>query len=199
VDNATAHRATESHFHCLVEEFCPWSIEQSSDHVKMKTTQKYRDWELHLVRTLLLEGDRLTTRTELHCAGAAHLPFRWFAHPFFPLNRDRRCCTIPQGYTLAGSEGFILDRESVLRMNPTFDWTKGEYALLDRTRGSARFEVFQIHPTLSAVRATCDFHPSKVALWANDRTFSFEPFHESVLHTGESTQWSMSYQFIGEE
>jgi hypothetical protein len=197
IGNPSAQRAIESHFHSPVEEFCRWSTDQSPTQLVMKTTQVYRNWGLRLARALLLEGNCLTTRSELRCTGLAHLPFRWFAHPFFPLNHDRRCCRIPRGYTLLENEGFIVDRESVLHMHPTYDWTKGEYTLLGGTLASDRFEIFQLHPALSAIRVTCDFLPSKVALWANDRTFSFEPFHESVLQPGESTHWSMTYEFIG--
>jgi hypothetical protein len=54
--------------------------------------------------------------------------------------------------------------------------------------------AIQLHPQLEQIHVRGNFPLSKVAIWANDRTFSFEPFYEDIVPTGHEKRWALSYQ-----
>jgi len=37
--------------------------------------------------------------------------------------------------------------------------------------------------------------PTRLAIWGNDRTFSFEPFIERAIAPGTTADWSWEYRF----
>ena len=192
IDNRKGRKACESHFQSAVEEFARWEIEQTEQKLIMRTKQGYRDWRFALSRTLELSGRRLRSKTALHNLGPAPLPFRWFAHPFFPLTTDRRCAILPQGYTVADNPGFSLDAEGLLVMKESAAWDTGHYQLLSSSGAGVLFGSHHFHPLVSLIDFSSDFVPSKVALWANDRTFSCEPFHEALIAPDDYQEWSVT-------
>jgi hypothetical protein len=197
VENRSRGKATDSHFHSTIEKECHWEVEQAGSRLQMTTLQSCQAWKAELKRLLQLEGAKLTVTTELTCLGRDALPFRHFAHPFFPLNTDLSCCRFPKGYHLPENEGFALDSHSLLRRNPRYIWSRGLFQLLQGDPEAGEFETFLFHPRLKGIEMRGDFHPSKVALWSNDRTFSIEPFYEGVLHPDEKASWSLEYEFLG--
>jgi hypothetical protein len=53
--------------------------------------------------------------------------------------------------------------------------------------------AIQLHPQLEQIHVTGDSPLSKVAIWANDRTFSFEPFYEEIVPANQEKVWALSY------
>jgi hypothetical protein len=192
VENSRRRKAGESHFQSAVDEFARWEIEHSEQELTMRTEQQYRDWHFALQRRLQLTGRRLRSVTALHNIGPATLPFRWFAHPFFPLTPDRRCAILPPGSSLSENPGFALDAEGALMLKESDSWASGHYQLLSRTGPAIPFSSRHLHPIVKAIDFSADFVPIKVALWANERTFSCEPFLEAVLAPGGDQEWSVT-------
>jgi hypothetical protein len=193
VENRGGRRAAESHFGSAVEEFATWRVRQECDHCSMETEQSIGEWALALRRTVILRGRGWRSETEIRSTGRAPLPFRWFAHPFFPLNDDLRCGGLPPGHALEENPGFVLDPGGELRMRPEHDWDAGCYTHIRQPRGGAPFSLDLIHPRAGRVRLQADFTPMKIALWANGKTFSPEPFLEKTLAPGDSFGWSLEY------
>jgi len=192
IENTGRRKARESHFRSAVDSVAQWEIEQTEQKLVMRTKQEYRDWRFTLSRTLELTGRRLRSQTALHNLGPAPLPFRWFPHPFFPLTADRRCAILPQGSAMAENPGFHLDAAGFLVMNESFAWETGHYQLLSASAPGVPFASHHFHPLVPAIDFSCDFVPSKIALWANNRTFSCEPFHEALIPSGNHQEWSVT-------
>ncbi len=192
IENAGRRKARESHFQSAVDKVALWEIEQMEQKLVMRTTQEYRDWRFILRRTLELSGRRLHSQTALHNLGPAPLPFRWFPHPFFPLTADRRCAILPQGSAVADNPGFQMDTAGLLTIKESYAWETGHYQLLSALPPGVQFASRHFHPRVPAIDLTCNFVPSKVALWANDRTFSCEPFHEARIAPGNHQDWSVT-------
>jgi hypothetical protein len=192
VENTGRRKAGESHFQSAVDNVARWEIEQTEQTLVMRTRQEYRDWRFTLSRTLELTGRRLRSQTALHNLGPAPLPFRWFPHPFFPLTVDRRCAILPQGSAMAENPGFHLDPGGLLVMKESFAWKTGHYQLLSPSSPGILFSSHHFHPLVPGIDFSSDFVPSKVALWANDRTFSCEPFHETLIAPGNHQEWSVT-------
>jgi hypothetical protein len=197
VENSARLTARQSHFDSPVEEYCRWEIESSSAAVRMRTRQELHPWRLELHRSVELARRTVTLMTGLANTGAAELPYRWFAHPFFPLPPAFRCGRFPDGCSLEPNPGFRFDAAGHLLMVAEADWARGVFALARETGGKAPFRVAQFHGLVGAVEVHCSFAPAKLAFWANDRTFSFEPFVQGSLAPGESTRWEISYRFGG--
>lgn len=196
VENTSGRKAGESHFQSSVEEFATWEIQQKGKTIAMRTNQHYREWHLVLKRTLELRGRRLVSSTVLHNLGPAPLPFRWFAHPFFPLLPDRRCAILQQHFTLADNPGFHLGAAGLLTRKDSDTWKTGQYQLLSLSGPATPFMSRHFHPVVPAIYFSCDFVPTKVALWANDRTFSCEPFHEATLAPDDYQEWSIMLEIV---
>lgn len=192
VENSARRRAGESHFQSAVEEFARWEIETTESRLVMRTDQRYGDWHVALRRTLTLKGHRLLSQTALQNRGPAPLPVRWFAHPFFPLTDDRRCAMLPPGSALPENPGFALDPDGLLTRKESDGWESGHYQLVTTLGPGYHFTAHHFHPLLPAIDLSCDFVPSKVALWANDRTFSCEPFHEALIAPDDYQEWSLT-------
>jgi hypothetical protein len=196
VENRQRRKATESHFGSEVEEFAAWRVRGGEEICSMETEQSIGEWALTLRRTIVLRGRGWRSETEIRSTGASPLPFRWFAHPFFPLNGDLRCGRLPRGHELEENPGFVVGKEGDLRMSPGHDWDTGCYTHIRRPAGDALFSLDLIHPTAERIRLQGDFIPLKIALWANGRTFSPEPFVERTLAPGDSFRWSLEYSLF---
>jgi hypothetical protein len=193
VENRQRRKATETHFGSAVEEFAPWRVRCGEEICSMETEQSIGEWALALRRTIALRERSWRSETEIRSTGSSPLPFRWFAHPFFPLNGDLRCGRLPPGHTLEENPGFIVDAGGDLRMRPEHDWDAGCYTHIRGPEGGVPFSLELLHPTARRIRLEGDFIPLKIALWANGRTFSPEPFVERTLEPGDSFRWSLEY------
>jgi hypothetical protein len=81
-------------------------------------------------------------------------------------------------------------------MKDSLTWESGHYQLLSLPGANVPFTSHHFHPVVPALDFSCDFVPSKVALWANNRTFSCEPFHEAVIAPDDYQEWSVTLEIV---
>jgi hypothetical protein len=174
------------------KEFCDWRIDQSAKFIRMETAQIYKKWSLQLIKEIWLVDRAITSYTRLRNTGAAPVPFRWFAHPFFPLNSGWECCQFLQQIKLPENPAYFINSTGLIEMNRNYNWREGYFQLLENCQGKEIMAI-QIHPQLEQIHVIGDFPLAKVAIWANDRTFSFEPFCEDIVPVGQEKVWALSY------
>jgi len=176
-----------------VLQYCSWQVERTASAVAMKTTQQWEGFVLSLERTVSVSGRTVRSASRVHNIGARPLPILWFPHPFFPQPSGPELCrvsipvTMPEnpGYTL-GSGGYIERRAW-----PSQD---GFYQALDHAATSP-VTVLQRHSALGLVAGTTSYTPSLFPIWGNQKTFSWEPFFERTLASGQEARWWIDYDF----
>jgi hypothetical protein len=57
------------------------------------------------------------------------------------------------------------------------------------------FDAQIFHPAHKPVHVTGDFPMLRLPVWANEVTFSPEPYYQPVLGPGDSVEWSMCYDW----
>ncbi|MCI0693425.1 hypothetical protein L0337_15645 [candidate division KSB1 bacterium] len=174
------------------KEFCAWRIDQNEKLIRMETAQTYKKWSFQLIKEVWLVNRTITSYTRLRNTGAAPVPFRWFAHPFFPLNPNWECCQFLMPAKLPDNPAYFINPSGLLEMNGNYNWREGYFQLLENCQGR-EFMAIQIHPQLEQIHVTGDFPLLKVAIWANDRTFSFEPFYEDLVPVDHEKVWALSH------
>jgi hypothetical protein len=160
----------------------------------METVQELLPWSLALTREIRLQELTVTSTTRLSNTGSGTLPFRWFAHPFFPLLRNGHCCRFSPPFPIAENPGFALNSRGIVSMKSTHRWQDGHFQEIEEARGHT-LGALQYHPLIPGIEVKGDFPLHRLALWANDKTFSFEPFCAGSLNPGETTVWSIQYRF----
>jgi hypothetical protein len=174
--------------------FCSWEIDAAREHVRMTASQQGHGSSVNLTRTVGLDGRTVVSRTEIVNRGDVPLPLRWFAHPFFPLNRDLRCFKPAFTLTMPENPGYGQTSDGVLFMRESYDWKKGLFQPL----GILPEQVFAAevyHPVISTVNVTTDYLLESLPVWANDRTFSPEPYMAAMVAPGGKLSWGIRYRF----
>ena len=194
VENSPGLQNRQSHFTSRVEQYCDWHIEGKPDTIVMETHQESEDWGLDIKRTIQLTDRTVRLSTSIRNTLSSPLPVRWFAHPFFPVPPGGQCCSIEGVTELEPNAPFLVDAEQWVMMHPGYRWREG-YFLETHGADGIQLRALQHHPHVTRIRLTGDFPLMKIALWANDRTFSIEPFISATLQTGEELEWSMRYTF----
>jgi hypothetical protein len=174
--------------------FCNWEVAQSDKHLRFETTQSFKRWSFQLTREVTLHERSIRSCTRLQNIGDMPVAFRWFSHPFFPLTYDHRCCRLAGLSSLPKNPGFTLDDTGVIAMNAEHRWQKGCYLKFALLNGM-HLEAWQRHDALGEIYATCDFPLSDLAIWANDKTFSFEPFYQATVLPQHEKAWAIHYYF----
>jgi len=178
-----------------VTHFLPWEVTTTDNAVRMTTEDEFDDYKYKLTRTVKLAQRNLESYYTLHNMGAKELPIKWFAHPFFPLNADQRCCRFEFPVTLPGNAGYTLDQDRNLAQRSEFDWREGLFVPLSHAAREAPTRITQYHDKVGSVLAEMSFVPDWLPIWSNDRTFSFEPYYIRDLAPSASLSWSISYYF----
>jgi len=194
VENDLHRGVNESHWHSRVEQPARWDVLHRESEVSFSTIQAYGAWSLRLTKTVELRGRTVVSTSDLLNTGHGVLPFRWFAHPFFPLNADLRCFRMQPGWDVEHNPGFAAGAGDWLAMRPDYDWAAGHFELVRGASGQT-LAIQLAHPLVGSVRITGDFPLFRVALWANDRTFSLEPFRAGSIPSGEAVRWFIEYAF----
>ncbi|MDZ7269628.1 MAG: hypothetical protein ONB48_20265 [candidate division KSB1 bacterium] len=174
--------------------YADWQVEQTGTSLRMTTVQTFKQWSFRLVREVRLENKSLSSSTLLYNTGNTPLPFRWFAHPFFPLVDAGRCCQLAGLTTLPENPGFRLEADGFIVMNPEYNWPEGCYVKFETLNGKP-LNARQAHDLCGELRVTGNFPLSDLALWANERTFSFEPFYQRTVPPQQETAWTIVYHF----
>jgi hypothetical protein len=178
-----------------VIDFCKWNITCSASNIVMTTTQSLDSFECSITREIVLIESTIVSSTLFHYSGRDPFSLIWFAHPFFPLNSDFKCCRFSVPLKQLSSDAFTIDQKTgLLGIRPEFDYSKSSYTLLDIPSGQ-EITVEQFHPDAGKVTISTDFPVSKMPVWTNKNTFSFEPYFQTVITNSESISWSIKYVF----
>lgn len=157
------------------------------------TSAVFGDFGYALTRSVELEERTLVSTNVLANQGTAKLPVRWFAHPFFPFG-GFSCCRLSLESALPEDAAFHQRHDGFIMRKPNVAWHSGHYCV-PRVALGGELGVEQSHPALGAIDVECRFPLGWLALWSNDRTFSFEPFFQTILLPGAKARWSMRYRF----
>jgi len=196
VENSARKEHRESHWNSRLTEPCQWSISRDHGSLLMETTQQYQSWSLELRRELRLRANSLQSLTLLRNIGRTELPFRWFAHPFFPFHEGLRLYIKNLRSTFPPNPAFALAGDGTVGLEKSYPWSEGYFLDLAEHAGIS-FEARISSPGQPRVDVRASFPLLKLALWANDRTCSPEPFFGGRIAPGNSEQWSITYTFEG--
>jgi hypothetical protein len=178
-----------------VNEFCVWRVEQTDASITMRTEQSVGQHALELERRVFVAGRTVSSQIALKNTGQSSIPISWFPHPFFPqLETSDELCKFNIPVHFPDNEGFaIADSGFIARKN--WPWDKpGHFQALDHD-ATDHLVVFQKHPTIGLVAATCSYVPSFFPIWGNHKTFSWEPFLERTVARNQALSWSVDYEF----
>lgn len=195
VENSARGTNIDLHFGCRVAVPCVWTIRENAARLHFTTDQQQDVWSVHLEKSIRLEGTTVTSGTRLLNTGTRALPFRWFAHPFFPLRTDGACFALPPAWGMEENEGFIAAEGRMVHRRPGTAWHRGHFQVL-RVPADTGLECQCAHPSAGSVLMQGSFPLARVAIWGNDRTFSLEPFHAASLDTGAAVVWEIRYTFL---
>jgi hypothetical protein len=178
-----------------VDQFCTWHVEQDDVSIHMRTEQTLGKYALVLEREIALHGRTLHSAIRLANVGRRPIPLRWFPHPFFPqlADGDELCrCNFPVRFP--ANDGFAMTENNFIARKNWPNWEKGYYQTLDH-EAATPLVIFQKHPKLGLVAATCSYIPAFFPIWGNANTFSWEPFLEHSVAGGQELSWHIDYQF----
>lgn len=178
----------------IVSEFCAWDIVHNESSISMHTVQHYKSTSLKLTRTVFLKDKTVTSKSSITNIGKDLIPLCWFAHPFFPLNRDLICCKFSRPVVVPDNPGFFINENGYLAMQRNYLWNKGLYCPLQLV-GAGNLLIKQSHPLLSEFEIELLFPVSRMPVWANANTFSFEPYLDTTLAPGFQKEWDIEFRF----
>lgn len=194
IGNAIVEASGEGSRGATVIERCHWRIEPQEARLGMSTTQRFADWEFHLYRDVALDGRQVISSTRIENCGAAALPLRWFAHPFFPWPADGVCCRFGVPVRVPDNPGFRVNEDGFIARLPQHDWQKGQFVQIEGATGH-RLQAEQRHPALETVSVRGDFEVAQMPIWGNACTVSFEPYLRHEVASGQDLFWSLTYEF----
>ena len=178
-----------------IQEFCQWQVNQNANAISFTTQQSFDDWNVTLERTVTLLNRTVRSDTTVRCTGRRPVPVRWFPHPFFPQlpagNDELLKLNIPVSFPESpaysqGENGFI-NRQG-------WPWTAGYFQGLDHN-ATTNLIIIQRHPQLGQMTATCSYAPDFFPIWGNQNTFSWEPYLERTVASGQQVSWRIDYDF----
>jgi hypothetical protein len=170
---------------------CQWSIAQTSDSVEMSTVAEFKGHRYYLVKSVVLDNSDCIIKVALHNKGTIPIPVRWFVHPFFPSNNRHVCCDCSLPLTIPDNSGFeSIDNR--ITLIPTFNWKMGCYRTVS-VPWNRPVSVSVKHPVIKNITMKTSYGLSWLPLWANENTFSIEPFFSRFLVPGESAEWNVVF------
>ena len=200
---------------------CRWDIDIGDDYVIMATTQEL----ITLRREVRVDGNCIKSTTTVKNIRDKEMTIRWFAHPFFPINSESAddragltsekvklengdngltsakvksggnlaCGKISPPAILPESAGYYLDNNSMIYMKPDYPWEKGLFQPLEVP--PEKLTITIPHPIVGQIILSTGYDVVFCPIWANANTFSFEPFTQRAVQSGEAASWGISYMF----
>ncbi len=173
--------------------FCSWDIQQNRQEIQFHTQHVFKSFLVDLIRTVTLRERMVRSETTLRNLGARPIPIRWFPHPFFPHPETNELCRFNIPVNLPENPAYALSPTGFIRRT-NWPWTEGHYLPLDHT-AHANLVVLQRHPLLGLISTVCSYIPTYLPIWGNPHTFSWEPFLERTVGSGQTAQWGIDYLF----
>jgi hypothetical protein len=171
-----------------------WDVsEPGPNTLCFRTRATFGAFAFALERRVSLQGRVLTSATRLGNEGAPELPVRWFAHPFLPWAGERLFAASLE-LALPDAAALVEDAAGYVARRAGSAWSRGHY-VLPRVALGGELVVEACHPALGRLRAACRFPLGGLALWGNERTWSFEPFFQTIVQPGAAARWAVEYAF----
>lgn len=178
----------------VVDKPSTWDTDLTADSCTMTSEDGLGSQRYRLKRRITLtDGKELSATTHITNIGEAPLPVHWYAHPFLPHDaQGHSSISLQTPVTIADNPGYLLDSgELSMRGDTTFD-AKGHFLWLGMDPGATLTGTHNPQ-TAKAVTIRCDGKLTMMPVWANNSTFSIEPYHLRHLLPGAEAQWSISY------
>ncbi|WP_104090250.1 hypothetical protein [Arthrobacter sp. GMC3] len=178
-----------------VREPCLWDIDATTLSITFTTRQAFQGWVAEIERTVTLEGRTVRSKTEVRNVGADRFPIVWFPHPFFPQlpEGSDELIKVNPAVDLPDNEAYGLSSNGFIHRKG-WPWT-GDYYQALNVRGNRELVIFQRHPALGLVSASCSYAPTYFPIWGNRHTFSWEPMVERTTAPGQVADWRIDYDF----
>jgi len=176
-----------------VNEFAHRQIESIANGLRFETKQSHGKQALMLRKTVVLNPGVLESTSRVFNEGEEPIALRWFAHPFFPLAGSKACKVSVETF-MPENPFYSIDSDGWIQRNLTANWVKGFFQPLTCAFGYP-ITLENTHPQLGSIFIECDFPVAHLPIWANDRTFSFEPYFHTILYPKQSCEWSIRYSF----
>ena len=178
-----------------LQELCQWQIAQNDAALHFTTQHTLNDWSMVLERSVTLLQRTVRSDTTVRSTGRRPVPVRWFPHPFFPQlpagNDELIKLNLPVGFPenqayAMSANGFIVRQG--------WPWAGGNFQALDHN-ATSNLILIQRHPHLGQITATCSYAPDFFPIWGNQYTFSWEPYLERTVASGQQLSWRIDYDF----
>jgi hypothetical protein len=176
-----------------VRAFCEWEVSEAANQITFHTVQRHQNFAVELERAVSLHGRTIRSQTRLWNRGQMPVPVRWFPHPFYPQPETDELIKLNVPVAAITGDGYELRANGFIARRG-WPWDKGYYQPLDHASWS-NLVILQKHPKVGLVAATCSFAPDYFPIWGNPRTFSWEPFLERTVGSGQEMAWWIDYEF----
>jgi len=171
-----------------------WDVSEPAPHTLcFRSRGTFGAFAFALERTVMLKGRTLTSATRLCNDGSPGLPLRWFAHPFLPWAGERLFASSLE-FALPEGAALVEDAEGYVTRRAGSAWSRGHY-VLPRVALGGELAVEACHAALGRVHVECRFPLGGLAPWGNERTWSFEPFFQTIVAPGAEARWAIEYAF----
>lgn len=176
-----------------IVEPCAWAIEQTGSALTFRTTHQHENMTLTLERTVTLTARTIRSATRLGLQGTGIYALRWYPHPFYPHPEGDELIKVNLPVAPITSEAYELGENGFIRRRG-WPWTQGYFLPLDHTP-NANLVVLEKHPKLGLIAGVCSYVPTFFPIWGNGQTFSWEPYLERTLGSGQQCDWWIDYEF----
>ncbi len=175
-----------------VMDWCAWEIDKQAAAIRMVTRHQFRGFAMEIDRQVSLIGCTVRSATTVRNTGT-RAPICWFPHPFYPHPVTDELCKFNIPVRFSENPGYEMGANGFIRRK---GWKPGEnfFQALDHD-ATVPLVVIQKHPLLGQVSATCSYAPAFFPIWGNACTFSWEPYIERTLDSGQSLSWWIDYDF----
>lgn len=179
----------------VLAEPCQWTVTSDAHRLQFRTEHGDALLAYALERVIELKEREILSLTSLTNSGCERLELQWFAHPFFPLHpSDDRLAILPPASRLPVNPGLRLSAGQLSLRRRFSGADDGQFALLELPPAPS-FAAVIAHPICGEIRFTTTFPPTECPVWANEHTFSIEPYQTLRLEPGETRRWALHYSF----
>ena len=178
---------------CIVE-LCKWGLALSTDQKSTIFTTRHKEgpYDLSIIRTISVEGTRITSKTRLQNHVNVVVPIEWYPHPFFPPRKDGRFFTVSDKSEFDNPTGYFeFDNGNIRRI-----FGVDQELSFQPMKPGENPMVAEIHTDRGySCRMWTDYMSQFTPIWANNNTCSIEPYLNTVLFGNNSLEWTVTYEY----